>query len=269
MITMFIAIGAALTGFAGMKYGLSIGTGWSVFTGIFMFCSVQLTAGLILRKKIQQVMDEIQRIMMAAREEANAKMRVWQFRPPGSVKEAQREIETLMRKGAKNALATTAVMSRYKRWMPMMEKQIATVKFQLNWILKDFEQVDALMPKAFFLAPEAIAMKMARMYMRGDSIEEIAKIYNKASRRARYNANVILDACYSWILVKRGNADEAHKVLTAALKNSDNQVLKSNHLHLANGRVSHFNNSGLGDQWYSLYLEEPKVKTQHQRQVFR
>lgn len=266
---MMIAVGAALTGFAGMKYGLSAGTGWSVFSGILMFCSVQVTAGFVLRKKIQRVMDGIQRIMTDAREQANAKMRVWQFRPPGSVKEAQREIESLMRKGAKDALAASSALDRFRRWMPMMGKQIATVKFQLNWMLKDFEQVDALMSKAFFIAPEAIAMKMARMHMRGDSSEDIAKIYRKASRRARYNANVILDACYSWILVKRGDADGAFRVLTEALKNSDNQVLKSNHLHLMNARVSHFSNSGLGDQWYSLYLEEPKVKTQHQRQVYR
>jgi hypothetical protein len=36
-----------------------------------------------------------------------------------------------------------------------------------------------------------------------------------------------------------------------------------------NNRVAHFNNSGLGDQWYSLLLEEPKVKMQRPRSVYR
>ena len=61
----------------------------------------------------------------------------------------------------------------------------------------------------------------------------------------------------------------AFKALTAALKNSDNEVLKANHVHLMNDRPAHFTNSGLGDQWYSLMLEEPKIKTQRQRSVYR
>jgi hypothetical protein len=80
---------------------------------------------------------------------------------------------------------------------------------------------------------------------------------------------VLLNAAYSWILVKREKIDEAFKALTAALKNSDNEVLKRNHELLMNNRIAHFSNSGLGDQWYSLMLEEPKVKTQRQRAVFR
>jgi hypothetical protein len=36
-----------------------------------------------------------------------------------------------------------------------------------------------------------------------------------------------------------------------------------------NNRPAHFSNSGLGEQWYSLLLEEPKVRMQRQRQAFR
>ena len=35
---------------------------------------------------------------------------------------------------------------------------------------------------------------------------------------------------------------------------------------LVNGKYKHFNNAGLGDLWYSLYLEEPKIKPQRQVQ---
>ena len=35
---------------------------------------------------------------------------------------------------------------------------------------------------------------------------------------------------------------------------------------LANGKAKQFSNSGFGDMWYALYLEEPKVKPQRQRQ---
>ena len=36
-----------------------------------------------------------------------------------------------------------------------------------------------------------------------------------------------------------------------------------------NNRIAHFNNSGIGDQWYALGLEEPKVKAQRQRSMYR
>jgi hypothetical protein len=39
--------------------------------------------------------------------------------------------------------------------------------------------------------------------------------------------------------------------------------------HLANNRITQFSNAGLGEQWYSLFLEEPKVRTQRQRQQWR
>jgi hypothetical protein len=77
-----------------------------------------------------------------------------------------------------------------------------------------------------------------------------------------------LGAGWSWILVRRGMIDEAFRALTAALKNSDNETLKRNHECLMNNRTAHFNNSGLGDQWYSLLLEEPKVRMQRQRPVY-
>ena len=49
----------------------------------------------------------------------------------------------------------------------------------------------------------------------------------------------------------------------------DNATLKQNHELLMNNRVAHFSNSGLGDQWYSLLLEEPRVRAQRQRSVYR
>jgi hypothetical protein len=151
----------------------------------------------------------------------------------------------------------------------MIERQKATAQFQLNWMIKDFAKCDALMPKVIMADPTLAAMKMARMYMLKKPIEEITAVYNKAVRRVRYNQNVLLAACYTWILVKSEKIDEAFKAITEALKSSDNATLKSNHELLMNNRSAHFSNSGLGDQWYQLHLEEPKVKMQRQRSVYR
>ena len=112
-------------------------------------------------------------------------------------------------------------------------------------------------------------MHLARLYMKNASTEEIEKLYVKYSRRQRYNQGVLTAACWSWILVRRNEIDRAFKALTEALKNSDDATLKRNHEELANNRIANFNNSGLGDRWYALQLEEPKVHTQRPRSVYR
>jgi hypothetical protein len=108
------------------------------------------------------------------------------------------------------------------------------------------------------------AIKMARLYMLDAKTDEIGRVYTKAVRRLRYNQNVLLAATWSWILIQRKDVDGAFRALTEALKKSDNETLKRNHELLMNNRVAHVNNSGLGDQWYSLQLEEPRVRMQRQ-----
>ena len=169
----------------------------------------------------------------------------------------------------KAALAQTEVLKKYRLWVPMIDRQMATAQLQLNWMIKNFKRVDELMPKALMMDPTMVAMKLARLQMLDAPTADITKCYEKGVRRFKYNQAVLPAACYTCILVKRGETDAAFKALTAALKNSDNEVLKANHVHLMNDRPAHFTNSGLGDPWYSLMLEEPKVKTQRQRSVYR
>ena len=136
-------------------------------------------------------------------------------------------------------------------------------------MIKDFKTVDALMPQAIFMDPSMSAIRIARMYMKDEPMDEIAKTYRRGVARVRYNGNVLLAAAMSWMQVQKGDADGAFKTLTEALKKSDNETLKRNHELLMNNRVAHFSNSGLGDQWYSLLLEEPRVRQQRQRSVYR
>ncbi|MBR7180776.1 MAG: hypothetical protein IKD42_04115 [Kiritimatiellae bacterium] len=269
MITLAIACAAAGATFAVFYMVLGLSAGWSVFGAFALFASVQLAAGVFIRKKVKEVMDEVQRIMLAGREKIEAKTRRWQFRPPGSVKEAKNEIERDQRVFTLDAIRATEKMRRWKNWMPFLERQLATAQLQLRWILKDFDKVDELMARAIMIGPDMAAMKLARMQMKGESVEAMRKVYEKSAKRAKYNGNVLADACWSWILVKRGMADEAFKALTAALRKSDDAVLKTNREHLMNNRVSHFSNSALGERWYSLMLEEPKIRMQRPRQVYR
>ena len=64
-------------------------------------------------------------------------------------------------------------------------------------------------------------------------------------------------------------ADAAFKALIRALEKSDNEVLKANREQLANNRLAHFSNAGLGEQWYALRLEEPRYSQPRQRMQWR
>lgn len=269
MITLIIAIAVAGGSFAAAYFAAGFGIGWSIFLGVVGFGVFQGVVGYLIQKRVKRDMEAVQRILVEGQKRLQTKMQRWQMRPPGSLQAAQKEIADDTRIFVKDALAQTETLRKYKLWVPMMERQIATARLQLSWMIKDFKTVDELMPKAMLIDPSMVAMKMARLYMTGGDMKEIGKLYEKGVRRTRYNGNVLLAAAMSWMQVQKGDVDGAFKTLTEALKKSDNATLKQNHENLMNNRVAHFNNSGIGDQWYSLLLEEPKVRMQRQRSVYR
>lgn len=269
MITFAIAFLISAGVFSLTCFVFDAAIGWGVFFAVVAFVAFQVLVGLKLKKLVTREMAKVQGILADGQKRLQAKMQRWQFRPPSSVQAAQREMFEDTKVFVGEALKATEGLSKYRHWVPLIERQMATAQLQLNWMIKNFDKVDELMPKAMMMDPTLVAMKIARMQMLDLPVEAIAKVYARATRRLRYNQNVLLAACYSWILVKRGDADGAFKVLTEALKNSDNEVLKRNHECLMNNRVAHFTNSGLGDQWYTLMLEEPKIRTQRPRSVYR
>ena len=269
MITIVLAIAAACGGFCGAYFGLGWGVGGSVFAAVAAFAVFQGVFGYLIQKRVKRDMEGVQNILAAGQKRLQAKMQRWQLRPPGSIQSAQKEIFEDTKVFVKEALKEVDVLARYRWWVPMIDRQMATAKLQLNWMIKEFKIVDRLMPKALMIDPTMVSIKMARMYMLGASSDEIEKVYAKGVRRTRYNGNVLPAATWSWILVQRNEIDRAFGALTEALKKSDNEALKANHVNLMNNRVAHFSNSLIGDQWYSLFLEEPKVRMQRQHVAYR
>ena len=269
MITLIIALAVGGGSFAAAYWPADLGMGWSIFLGLVGFGVFQAVVGIMIQKKVKAEMMKVQQILMNGQKQLQAKMQRWQLRPPGSIQAAQKEIADDTKVFVKAALEQTESLRKFKLWVPMMERQIATARLQLSWMIKDFKTVDELMPKAILLDPTMAAMKMARMYMLDADMKEIGKVYAKAVGRVRYNGNVLLAAAWSWMQVQKNDLDGAFHTLTEALKKSDNETLKRNHECLMNNRPAHFNNSGIGDQWYSLLLEEPRVKVQRPRSVYR
>lgn len=269
MIIIFAALAAACGGFAAAYYGADAGTGWSAFWGVLSFFVFNWAFGFFIRRRMKDEMNAVQAILLAGQKELQQKMQRWQIRPPGSIQAAQKELARDTGIFVRKALERTDALVKYRPYVFMIDRQIATAKVQLSWMIKDFRTVDALLPKVMFVDPMMYAIKIARLYMTGGDMKEIARLYRKGTARARYNGNVLLAAEMSWIQMKKGDQDGAFKTLTEALRKSDNETLRRNHELLMNNRGGHFSNSGLGDQWYSLLLEEPKTHMQRQRSAFR
>ena len=265
LIAMTVGV---LTGL-GLSFGGVCGIGWSIGLGVVAFVVAQVVLGRIIQKRVKEAMDAVQGVLLEGQKRLQAKMARWQMRPPGSIQAAQAEIARDQKVFVREALEQTEVLHKFDNWVPMMKRQIATAQFQLYWMIKEFKKVDELMPKALFLDPTTNAMKLARMYMTDKPVEEMAAVYEKATRRLRYNQNVLLAAAWSWILIQKKDVDGAFKALNAALEKSDNETLKANRDHLANNRVAHFSNTALGDQWYALLLEEPRIHQQRMRPQWR
>jgi len=269
MIMLLIALTVGVGTGLGLGLTGTSGYGWSTFFGVLAFGAAQGIGGFILQRKVKAAMLQVQSILQAGQKQLQAKVARWQMRPPGSLQAAQAEMERDQKVFVAEALAATETLHRFDLWVPMMKRQIATAQFQLQWMAGNFKAVDVLMPKAIFLDPTMSAMKLARMYMQGVEVAEMEKVYVKAVRRLRYNQNVLLAAAWSWILLKRGDTDAAFKALNRALEKSDSEVLKSNREQLANNRIAHFSNAGLGEQWYALRLETPRHSQPRQRMKWR
>lgn len=269
MLSLIIALSCGVVTGTSLYFTDSLGYGWSTFLAIVVFGAVQMAIGIFMQKKVKAGMKAVEQVLLDGQKAVQAKTQRWQMRPPGSIQEAQNEIARDQRKFVSEALSLTDALHRFDLWIPLMKRQIATAQFQLYWMIKEYKKCDQLMDKALFVEPTMYAMKMARMYTLGKPTEDIGKVYAKGSRRLRYNQNVLIAATWSWILVHRNDIDGALRALNAALKNSDNETLKANREALANNRVAHFTNTGIGDTWWAIGLEEPKMKMQRQRMQWR
>ena len=119
------------------------------------------------------------------------------------------------------------------------------------------------MPKCLFLDPLTAAMRIARMHVNKE--EGLDKFFEKQVARLRYGQGALLYSLYAWIALQCNDIDLAHKTLARATSKMENEVIKRNLEHLANNRPRQFSNAGLGDEWYALGLEEPRIRTQRAR----
>lgn len=237
---------------------------WAVVWGVLLLLVGQFTIGILLRRRIKGAMDAVQNVLLAGQRKLQQKMTQWQTRPPGSMKQVQQELERDQRVFIEQALEVSKGLEKFKPWTLMLDRQIATLRMQLYFQLKEYRKVDELLPKCMFMEPMTAAMKLTRLHVRGEAVEA-EKFFTKQTGRLRYGQGAILYALYTWMLVQRKEIEAAHKILVRACEKMENEVIKANRDHLANNRVNQFSNAGFADEWYALGLEQPKVRMQRQR----
>jgi len=266
MLTYIVSLGSAFAVFAGTFWGLKTSSGWSIFWGILTLFAIQVVISLLMRKAVNRVNNNIQSVILDVQKKIESKQQHF-MRRPSDPKTMMRQLEHEQANGVERALEACEQFKPFYKWNPFLPKQVNTMRMAFLFQLKKFDEVDALLPKCIFFDPQSISIKMVRMYKKNDP--GLEKFFRKKGARLRKDSCVLPVSLYAWILLKQGKSDEAFKVLGDAKKKTSNETLIQNWEAIANGKLKQFSNAGLGDVWYALGLEEPKMQKVHPQYKYR
>ena len=244
-----------------------VSTGMTVFLSLAGFAGSFFLVRFLVRKKLSKAQGALQQHMEAGQRRMQRKVQQFQNKPGGNVKQIQRQLEMDQKVMLKEALELTKGLEPFRKWSILMGRQIATMRMQFHYQLKEFEQVDEILATCGFLRgpmmmdPMAAAMRMARCYQ-NDDLEGAKKVFKSRIRWSRGDRGILLYGLMSWIYIQVGEIDEARSILLKAKDRTTEDTFARNWEHLANQRVKSFSNAGLGDAWYSLFLETPPMPKQ-------
>lgn len=256
LIISFI-IGLLITGTC-MATGVKSG---SIMYGILGVILSQVLISFLVRKRFKVVNEELQELLAIGQKRINHKINQFQNKPNGNPNLMQRQVERDQQDLFRTALEFTNNLDAFRKWNLLMDKQTATMRLQFLYQLKEFDQVDALLAKGLFTGPLLtdpilVAMKMARQF-KNKKADDAEKTFKRYIRWYRSDSGAFLYGVMSWIYLKQNQEEDARRLLIKANEKMSNEVLDRNRDMLVNNRAKSFSNAGFGDQWYSLYLENP------------
>lgn len=278
MLSILVSGSAALAVFLVLFLSGVSAWGWALLLAILTFFAGNAAIAFAINRKIKTVAASIQEIMMQGQRRMQEKSQTWRMRPPGSAKQAQIDLAKIQHAAIEKAIAATKAFEPLKKWSPLLTRQIATMRMQLHYQDRNWREVDALMPKCLLLDHMTASMAIARIFQREGYVHEkdkkgqlkpneIDRIFERSVARLRYGQGALLYCLLAWIQNKNGDVDGAFATLLRADKKMENPTVKRNIELLKNNKSKQFSLAGLGDEWYALGLEEPRVKMQknHQR----
>ncbi|MCC5849385.1 MAG: hypothetical protein JJU29_14985 [Verrucomicrobia bacterium] len=270
MISLLISISIALAAIFSAIH-LEFATFWVVLCGIGGYLAGTLLIGFIVRRRMSALQNEMQATMLVSQARIQRTIQQAQQNPGANPAVLQKQVELQQNKALTQALQELERLKPFQKWAITLGRQINTQRFQLLYQLKRFDEADEILAlrhplkKPIMMEPTLVAMKMARVYKRGD-LEGMEKLFHKQVRWMRGDRGALLYGLMSWAWVKKGETEKAFQLLATAKEKTENETLARNWEHLANERIKKFSNAGLGDEWFALYLEAaPKPKIQRQR----
>lgn len=245
----------------------SMPLGWCIVLTLLAMMLVHVAVLLAMRLAAKRINAKIQTIMLEVQQKLQGMQNRMMRRPTGSVAQMRQALEREQNAGLDRIIASLDLFKPLCRWNFFMVKQVNTMRMMFLYQQRKFDEVDKLLPKCVFFDPQSMCMKMARMYKRKDP--KLDKFFRWKCSRLKADAAVLPVALYSWILVKENRIDDAIKVLNDAKAKTSNETLAHNREALQNGRVKQFSNAPLGEAWYALMLEEPKMQKVQQQMRYR
>lgn len=273
MISIFISL------IGGVAFGLAYMYGLDGTWGSYIFGLIgTLVTFFIINKKVQKPLNElimkVQTRLQKAGEEVQKKVNHFQSRPGGNQAAFMKTVDKIQKDAAEEALTYLEGADKYYKWNFLIEKQIDTMRFQLNYQIKNFEQVDKYLDSVWMFDPSVVTMKMARLYKKNslknsEDLEKgalknwpVTKVFRKGVGRLKGDKSAMVYSTYAWMLIKSGFQEEALSVLTEASKKSADEVILKNIERLRNDKPKSFSNAKYGEAWYALFLEEPPKQKQ-------
>jgi len=267
MLTLLFGLLTGAAVYFIMSSYTEMGRGSAIALGVISMFVFQIIVMLVLRKASARINEKLQTIM----QETSAKMQSMQaqfMRRPVGQKLMVQLLEKEQNAGLKKLIEALDLYKPLYWWNLLMKRQVNTMRMIFLFQMKKFDEADALMDKCVFFDAQSICVKMARMYKRNEAPEAIDKFFRKKGAKFKGENAVLPRSLYAWILVKQDRIDDAVKVLAdGKTKSGGNEVIARNWDLLVNKKVKHFSNSGLGEAWYALMLEEPKIQKIRQQPV--
>jgi hypothetical protein len=261
MLSLFISALVSIS-LVGALTAFGVNRPTTIFFGIFGFIAAFYLVGWLVRKKIAKVQKELEEIMKSAQQRMTRKVQLFQSRPGGNIKQLQRQIEADQKAVYKQGLDFIPRLEPFRKWSLLMSRQIATMRMQFLYQLKEFDQVDEILASGglfkgpMMMEPMTVAMKMARQYKNQD-VAGAEKTFKRRIKWFRGDRGTLLYGLMSWILVKEGETEKARQLVSKAKDATGHDTFTHNWEQLSNDRVKSFSNAGLGDEWFGLYLENP------------
>ena len=166
MLTLFISALVA-TALAGASIAAQASTGATVFYSMVGFIGTFFLVGFLVRKKMSKVQGELQESMQNAQGRMQRKVQMFQNKPGGNVKQIQRQIEMDQKAMLKEGLEFTKRLEPFRKWSLLTGRQIATMRLQFHYQLKEFDQVDKILATCGFLKGPMMMDPMAVGYEDG------------------------------------------------------------------------------------------------------